>query len=261
MQKEFNKVKPYVYWIKNNITGIKYFGVRWANVNKNKTPIQDLGKTYFSSGALKKDFKRNPKNFVSKLIATFDTEEEARDYELKQTKKIIKNKRYANIAAYPAIIMTPEIINKLFTPEHRRKLSITSKGRKFSEETRRKISEGNKGRPAWNSGKTNIYSEETRKKMSEVAKRRKFSEETRRKMSASSKGRKVSEETRRKIGLGHRGKIISKETRRKLRLFNIGRKHSEETKRKMSTASKGKKKSEEHKRKMSEAHKRRFAKN
>ena len=54
--KEFNKVKPYVYWIKNNITGIKYFGVRWANININKTPIQDLGKTYFSSGRLKKDF-------------------------------------------------------------------------------------------------------------------------------------------------------------------------------------------------------------
>ena len=24
--KDFNSVKPYVYWIKNNITGIKYFG-------------------------------------------------------------------------------------------------------------------------------------------------------------------------------------------------------------------------------------------
>ena len=39
MQKEFNKIKPYVYWVKNNITGIKYFGVRWANINKNRTPI------------------------------------------------------------------------------------------------------------------------------------------------------------------------------------------------------------------------------
>ena len=59
MQKEFNKVKPYVYWVKNNITGIKYFGVRWANINKNRTPVQDLGKTYFSSGVLEKDFKKN----------------------------------------------------------------------------------------------------------------------------------------------------------------------------------------------------------
>ena len=57
MQKEFNKIKPYVYWIKNNITGIKYFGVRWGNINKNRIPIQDLGKKYFTSGTLRKDFK------------------------------------------------------------------------------------------------------------------------------------------------------------------------------------------------------------
>ena len=92
MQKEFNKIKPYVYWIKNNITGIKYFGVRWGNITKNVAPVQDLGKTYFTSGTLKKDFMSNPDNFKTKLIATFDTTEEARDYELEQTKKIIKNK-------------------------------------------------------------------------------------------------------------------------------------------------------------------------
>ena len=58
--KEFDRVKPYVYWIKNNNTGIKYLGVRWLNVKLNKTPIQDFGKTYFSSGLLEKDFKKNP---------------------------------------------------------------------------------------------------------------------------------------------------------------------------------------------------------
>ena len=71
MQKEFNKIKPYVYWIKNNITGIKYIGVRWLNVKLNKTPVQDFGKTYFSSGKLKKDFKKNPENFKIKFISTF----------------------------------------------------------------------------------------------------------------------------------------------------------------------------------------------
>jgi len=65
MQKEFNKIKPYVYWMKNNITGIKYFGVRWKNVRLKKTPIQDFGKTYFSSGLLEKDFKKNPNNFIN----------------------------------------------------------------------------------------------------------------------------------------------------------------------------------------------------
>jgi hypothetical protein len=155
MQKEFNKIKPYVYWIKNNNTGIKYFGVRWANVNKNKTPIQDLGKIYFTSGALEKDFKKNPDNFRIKLIATFDTREEARDYEVKQNKKIIKNRRYANIAAYPAVFMTPET---------RRKLSIAHKGKKHSEEHNRNMSKAQKGR---------IFSEEHVRKMVEARKRRK----------------------------------------------------------------------------------------
>ena len=59
MQKEFNKIKSYVYWIKNNITGIKYIGVRWKNVRLKKTPIQDFGKRYFTSGTLEKDFKKN----------------------------------------------------------------------------------------------------------------------------------------------------------------------------------------------------------
>ena len=78
MQKEFNKVKPYVYLIKNKITGIKYFGVRWVNTHKNRPPIYDLGKEYFSSNPkLKKAFKKNPKNFEFKPIYTFDTKEEA----------------------------------------------------------------------------------------------------------------------------------------------------------------------------------------
>ena len=39
---------------------------------------------------MEKDFKKNPDNFRTKLIATFDTVKEARDFELKQTKKIYK---------------------------------------------------------------------------------------------------------------------------------------------------------------------------
>ena len=57
--RDFDQVKPYVYWIKNKITGIKYFGVRWGNVKKNKKPKDDLGKIYFTSGALKKKRKYN----------------------------------------------------------------------------------------------------------------------------------------------------------------------------------------------------------
>ena len=122
----------------NQLFGSQH-GVRWGNINKNRTPVQDLGKTYFSSGFLEKDFKKNPDSFRIKLIATFDTREEARDYEVKQNKKNIKNKRYANISAYPQIVSTPET---------RRKMSETRKGVKkgpFSKEHRRKLSESHKG--------------------------------------------------------------------------------------------------------------------
>ena len=144
MKKEFNKIKPYVYWIKNNITTIKYIGVRWKNVRLKKTPVQDFGKTYFTSGTLEKDFKKNPDNFRIKFISTFDTIREAVDFEKKQTKKVYKNKRYANIASYPAI--------------------ITPIGHKISEETKRKMSEALKGKVTWNIGRK--HSEEAKRKMS-----------------------------------------------------------------------------------------------
>ena len=28
---------------------LKYFGVRWVNINKGRSPLEDLGKEYFSS--------------------------------------------------------------------------------------------------------------------------------------------------------------------------------------------------------------------
>ena len=159
--KDFNSVKPYVYWIKNNITGIKYIGVRSANVKLNKTPVQDLGKTYFSSGKLKKEFKKNTNNFRIKLISTFNTIKEAIDFEKKQTKKIYKNKRYANIGSFPATDFTPEVLKKM---------SEAQKGKKHSEEHKRNMT-----------GKKR--SEETKRKMSEAQKGHKASEETKRKMS------------------------------------------------------------------------------
>jgi len=164
--RDFNSIKPYVYWIKNNITGIKYFGVRWGNLRKKRTPIQDLGIKYFSSGPLKKDFIKNPENFAIKIIATFDTKEEARDYEFEQNKKNIRKKRYANISAYPHIIHTPET---------RKKMSLKRRGlkRPLSEETKRKIGLANKGRK---------YSDEYRKIMSLRSKGTKRSIESIRKM-------------------------------------------------------------------------------
>lgn len=74
-----------------------------------------------------------------------------------------------------------------FSEEHKRKLRKAHKGRPFSEEHRRKISEARKGKPRFK-GKT--HSEETKRKISEAHKGKTFSEESRAKLSASKKGRR-----------------------------------------------------------------------
>ena len=169
--RDFNSVKPYVYWIKNKVTGIKYIGVRFANVRKNISPNQDIGKIYFTSGKLKKDFEQDSKKFQIKLIATFDTAKEAVEFEKKKTDKIFKNKRYANIASYPAIYnKIPWNKGKKMSEEFSRKISKVTKGRKLSEEHKRKIGLKHKGKK---------LSEEQKRKMALICGARKHPEETR----------------------------------------------------------------------------------
>ncbi len=93
---------------------------------------------------------------------------------------------------------------RIFSEEHRRKLSEAGKGRKHSEEVKRKIGKAGKGRK---------HTEETKIKMSLAQKGKpswnkdkKLSEETKRKISQNNarywlgKKRVVSEETRKKMG-------------------------------------------------------------
>jgi hypothetical protein len=63
--------------------------------------------------------------------------------------------------------------HKIFTDEHRKKISDTLKGRIMSEEFRKRISEVNKGK---------VFSEETKRKIGESSKGRKHTEESIRKM-------------------------------------------------------------------------------
>ena len=88
--KKFDEVKPYTYWIQNISTGIKYVGLRYKNISLKKTPLEDFGIYYFTSGKLKKEFKQNPKKFKTKLLFTYDDIEEARKHEQELTKKIYK---------------------------------------------------------------------------------------------------------------------------------------------------------------------------
>ena len=105
-KKDFNEIKPYCYYLKRKTDGLQYFGVRWKNITRYKrTPLEDFCNYYFSShSTLKKELKENKENFITKLVCTFDTIEEARSYESKFNKKIIRNKGWLNIQAYPQII-------------------------------------------------------------------------------------------------------------------------------------------------------------
>ena len=154
ISKDFNSVKPYVYWLKNKSTGIKYIGLRYRNVKLNLTPNEDIGIKYFSSGKFKKEFKKEPHGFQIKIIATFDTIDDAIKYELNETKKVYRNKRYANLSSFPAVLLTDEVRLKISQAnkgrvvpiELRKILSDANKGKKHSEERKEKISKGNIGK-------------------------------------------------------------------------------------------------------------------
>ena len=141
-KKEFDKIKPYVYWVKNLLTGQKYFGVRWRNATKFKrSPIDDFGKYYFTSSVnLQKEFKSNPENFKYKLIYTFDTIDEARSYEVSFTKKIVKDNRWINRSSWPVVIKSYKERKK-----HGSFISKIMKGRKFTTEWKEKISNSKLG--------------------------------------------------------------------------------------------------------------------
>ena len=288
--KKFNEVRSYTYWIKHLETGIKYVGLRYNNVTKNRSPLQDFGIHYFTSGRLKEEFKLNPKNFKTKLLFTYDTIEEAIKDELQLTQKAVKDNRYSNIASYPFIQPTEEIRKKLsiarlgkkFRPlseEHRKKIANSLKGKTHSEQrkkniaialrnlpeefknaTRKQISEANKGRPSFWKGKT--MPEETKKKISDALmgqesprKGKTHSEESKKKMSEAKKGKPSN----------NKGKSMSEEQKKKISDALMGQEsprkgktHSEESKKKISLTRKGQKMkpmSEEHKRKISDANK------
>lgn len=72
----------YVYRISNILTNQHYYGVRSTKLS----PIDDLGKKYFSSSTdltFIKEQKMNPYDFLYKIIRTFDTRRSANDFESK----------------------------------------------------------------------------------------------------------------------------------------------------------------------------------
>lgn len=94
--KKFDSVLPYGYFLVRKSDNKKYVGIRYANVKKNLTPTEDFGKVYFTSGRLKKEFKKNPDNFWFKLCYTFDSIEDMFEWERKIALRIYKLPDWAN---------------------------------------------------------------------------------------------------------------------------------------------------------------------
>lgn len=94
--KNFDSVHPYGYLLIRISDNTKYVGIRYANVKKNLTPNQDFGKVYFTSGKLRKEFKKNPENFKFTLKHTFDSIDDAFEWERKVTLRVYKRKDWAN---------------------------------------------------------------------------------------------------------------------------------------------------------------------
>ena len=55
----------YVYKITNKISHEFYIGYRGTTL---KNPLNDLGVKYFTSGALKSDFEKNPENYTKQIL-------------------------------------------------------------------------------------------------------------------------------------------------------------------------------------------------
>ncbi len=102
-----------------------------------------------------------------------------------------------------ARIKRKERVGYLNSPETRRKISETNKGRKHTEKTKRKMS----GKIPWNKGLTK-----------ELDKRVK-------KYAESNRGKSKSEKHKKKLSESHKGNQHTKETRRKMSLAQTGEKN------------------------------------
>lgn len=61
-------ILPYVYKITNKLTDEFYIGYRKLNQKLNKSPENDMFKTYFSSGKMKTLIKENPENYTFNIL-------------------------------------------------------------------------------------------------------------------------------------------------------------------------------------------------
>jgi hypothetical protein len=262
--------KPYVYKLSYSNGVVFYIGKgKNGRINEHEREARRPDtKQYnmYKSRVIRKMWK-NGEEVLKEIIAYFDTEEEAHDYEMALIFFMRPYGYLTNITdggeGHSGHRLSEESIRKmsitkrnagkitLHSEETKNKIRASLTGRKRSEDTVQKMREANIGKK---------HSEETRRKMSDKGKGREVTEEIRRKLSETLKGHVVTEEVRRKLSEAGTGKTHSEETRRKMRQAHKGEVHkpvSEEARRRMSEAKKGRKRgamSEETRRKISEAH-------
>lgn len=94
--KQFNSVKPYGYFLVRKSDRMKYVGIRYANVKLNLTPSEDFGKVYFTSGRLKRQFKKDPNAFEYRVCRTFESLEEMWEWEKRIVLRVYRRKDWAN---------------------------------------------------------------------------------------------------------------------------------------------------------------------
>ena len=136
--KKFDSVLPYGYFLVRKSDNKKYVGIRYANVKKNLTPTEDFGRIYFTSGRLKKEFKKNPDNFWFKLCYTFDNIEEMFEWERKIALRIYKRPDWANQGWGQNYGENPEIGNLISEG----RLAVGKDGKTSSERGAEKLKDG-----------------------------------------------------------------------------------------------------------------------
>lgn len=112
--KRFDEVYPYTYVLKHKETGLKYHGVRFANVKQNRSPNDDFAVHYFtSSGTFKEHFINNPDEFSFYIKWSFDSIEDALNYEETINRKLIYSDKWVNQRTNKATILSEDAINKI----------------------------------------------------------------------------------------------------------------------------------------------------
>jgi hypothetical protein len=161
----------YLYKIINRENGKFYIGVHSC-----KGDYYDS--KYIGSGCFRHDAKKNPDKYLRVLICQAESRKELLELEtLFVTEELVADPMCYNLKAGG---IGGSQKGRIFSEEHKAKLSAANKGKSHSEETKAKLSAAQKGR---------TFSDEHKAKLSAASKCMTFSEEHKAKISASLKAK------------------------------------------------------------------------